>query len=590
MQLWDSLQSIKDKDAKDKDADDKDLKDKDAQNKVGPAKDKVLFVFSINGQKSYCGLAEMSGPWKPATENIEGFRIKSDGTSRTWGYVRLALIVTAVLTCNSVIPITWFYIKNVSYNWFRHIKNPYNDQDIVNMWNGMHFPSEVAREVVELIIRLPHFTNVMCWRLDRPYDPYRPVLDASHIDPTAGYGKRINNTAGMLENVRPTGRGHGRGQNGGQGGHSTRGNALAVANWRQHQERPQQARGFNVVAPNTAPTHPQGGAKHIAASATPPNLDGHTSPGPHPGQLVPCVLNRFGNYVPVTPGGGMANSPMASDSNSLMGHTPRGTTPARGGGSIVRGSGRGGHQGSVRGGHHVARGNLNVVNSPAGGARVAPTPQAAPNHQSFAGFINPQLRHMNPNTGFEDPFAGSRNGANAQTVPGGQIAAFQRAVPTANFVPQHVATQAAVNSAPYSNLTTNTYTPAHGGGVALAPASSYRPSMVQPFPMPNEGLVHHEMAKDGVKTAAGYQIYPTPTDPVHEARDAVISPTPTNPTREAKNVMNTTDVERLNMEYLEHLHREAAIKRQMVGMQIQKAGAALPEYLTETPKSGRKED
>jgi hypothetical protein len=95
MQLWEARESAKTKDANDKTGDDKDandrgandkeVEDKDAKAKVGVAKDKILFVFSINGQKSYCGLAEMSGPWKPAAENIEGFRIKKDGTSRTWG-------------------------------------------------------------------------------------------------------------------------------------------------------------------------------------------------------------------------------------------------------------------------------------------------------------------------------------------------------------------------------------------------------------------------------------------------------------------------------------------------------------------------
>lgn len=48
-------------------------------------KDKIILIFSVNGQKSYCGLAEMSGPWKEAEGGIEGFKIKKDGLSRSWG-------------------------------------------------------------------------------------------------------------------------------------------------------------------------------------------------------------------------------------------------------------------------------------------------------------------------------------------------------------------------------------------------------------------------------------------------------------------------------------------------------------------------
>lgn len=29
------------------------------------ASEKVLFLFSVNGSKKFCGVAEMCGPWKP---------------------------------------------------------------------------------------------------------------------------------------------------------------------------------------------------------------------------------------------------------------------------------------------------------------------------------------------------------------------------------------------------------------------------------------------------------------------------------------------------------------------------------------------
>ena len=496
------------------------------------------------------------------------------------------------------------------------------------MWNGMHFPCEVAREVVELIVRRPHFTNVMCWRLDRSYDPYMPVLDAFQLDPTTGDGKRITNPGRMLEYGRPTGHGHVRGPNGGPAGQSTRGNAFSVANWRQPQEHPQQTGGSNVGGPNAAPTFRQGGTKHIAASATPPNLDGHTSPGPLPGQLVACRLDDSGNYVPVTPGGGMANSPMASDTNSLMSRTPRGPTPGRGAGLNHRGNGRGGSQaargnlngvntpgggasmyrGNNSGGHQATRGNLSGfnndgVNTPGGGVRIAPTPLTVPGQHSSTGLVKPQLHHMKSNTGFEDPFASPRQlvqanamanmthrAGNAQGMPGSQIAAFQRVVPSANFVPQHVAAQVAFATAPHSYATANVHTPAHSGGVALGVPTPYRPPGITLSRMPDPSQVKQEVTKNVATTPAGYQIYPTPTDPMHVPRDAVVSPTPTNSTREAKNAMRTTDVERLQMEYLEHLSREATIKREVAAIRLQKAGGALLGQVTEESKSGRKDD
>jgi len=36
------------------------------------ADDKVLLLFSVNGTKQYCGLAELSGPWEPNV-SVEGW-------------------------------------------------------------------------------------------------------------------------------------------------------------------------------------------------------------------------------------------------------------------------------------------------------------------------------------------------------------------------------------------------------------------------------------------------------------------------------------------------------------------------------------
>lgn len=44
---------------------------------------KVLLLFSVNGQKSYCGMAEMMGAWTKGG-NHEGWKDKNDGT-RSFG-------------------------------------------------------------------------------------------------------------------------------------------------------------------------------------------------------------------------------------------------------------------------------------------------------------------------------------------------------------------------------------------------------------------------------------------------------------------------------------------------------------------------
>ena len=46
--------------------------------------DFVLLLFSINGGKSYCGLAKLTGPWIPGI-SIEGW-VGEEGGSRVMGY------------------------------------------------------------------------------------------------------------------------------------------------------------------------------------------------------------------------------------------------------------------------------------------------------------------------------------------------------------------------------------------------------------------------------------------------------------------------------------------------------------------------
>ena len=47
------------------------------------ADEKIFLLFSVNGYKSYCGLAEMTGPYTLGG-NLEDFERKSD-SSINWG-------------------------------------------------------------------------------------------------------------------------------------------------------------------------------------------------------------------------------------------------------------------------------------------------------------------------------------------------------------------------------------------------------------------------------------------------------------------------------------------------------------------------
>lgn len=54
----------------------------------------IFLLVSINGQKSYCGLAIMSGPWKATGPGeLEGWEEKDEGT-KTMGYVVLLSFIT----------------------------------------------------------------------------------------------------------------------------------------------------------------------------------------------------------------------------------------------------------------------------------------------------------------------------------------------------------------------------------------------------------------------------------------------------------------------------------------------------------------
>jgi hypothetical protein len=82
------------------------------------------------------------------------------------------------------------------------------------------------------------------------------------------------------------------------------------------------------------------------------------------------------------------------------------------------------------------------------------------------------------------------------------------------------------------------------------------------------------MVKQLSATPNGHQIYLTPTDPL----------------REPKRAETASDVKRLHREYLERLRREAAIDRELAGLDLEEAGVSLTGHVKDESKSDRKGD
>lgn len=550
--------------------------------------DKIVLVFSVNGQKSYCGLAEMSGAWKQTVGIPEGFKIKKEGKEQKWGYVTpTSNLITGANECRTM-PITWIFVKNVSYYWFRDIQNPHSNQDIVNMWNGMHYPSKVAREVVERIIHRPHFTNVLAWRQDQSYDPFYPVLEASQIDPLAGVNGMMDTMPRLLEDVHPTGPLQNRESTAGHGFQSTRASALSITNWRKPQEYAK---------------HGEGSAKRSNASSTPPNLDGHASPRPKQGELVLCKVDDAGNFVPVTPSGGAEKTPVASlNANLIEMDTPRGSSPSfvpkpRANNHPARApipAFRGG-----RGGNAAVRGNFHAVNDAEGAIRVTSTPPVVRKQPSFAGYVGPQIRRMKSDMGLEDPFGTPRTTTQGDALPkvmnrnrGAPLvnSAFQRSMNSANFAPQGVAisniaanpiTESVGVAALYNNSTSEEHAQGISGGVMLDPPSSNGHMTNKPSRVQVQESVNLSMARRDF-TPTGRHIYPSPID------QAFVK-SPTEHVAEKRSDKSMSEAE-IDAEYTEYLLRQSVLQSELMGLKFKQAGVDMPEHLKTVIAAGSKRD
>lgn len=462
----------------------------------------------------------------------------------------------------------------------------------------MHYPSEIAREVVERIIARPHFTNVLAWRQDQTYDPFRPVLEAAQIDPLAIDAKKRDSPQKLIENGCPTSQGQTRGNGSMRGAQSNRASALSLTSWRRPSNRRQED-GEAAIKGKTASFHHDTGVKQ---SSTPPNLDGHISPRPKQGQLVMCKVDSSGNLIPVTPNGGKAQAPIASSKDSLINQD----TPRRGSSALDQSkarstSSRGGFP-SFRGGRGGnSRGSFRGVSNTEGAYRVSSTPPLSREQQSRDG---PQIRRMKSDIGLEDPFGTPRTTTQGTAVPGfvrqssnthtatinNTSGNLQHAASTAIFVPHSkaipVAKPVSVNKSTgltvsHGNGVSSSHAGDVSGGVMLQAHSPQSPVVDTPSRPPGQTSIKADASKRDF-TPTGHQIYPSPID-----QAATRSPSE-HVSEKKSNKSKPAAEEEVTAEYENFLIRQQTLEAELMSIKFQKAGLPVPENLKTAIAAGAK--
>lgn len=314
-------------------------------------------------------------------------------------------------------------MKNVTYERFKDVDHPNNQQPVYNMWNGMHFPEGTGPEVMKKYIKTPHFTNVLCWDPTGEYDP-RQIPQGFQLDPIV-----FPPTNGAL--TRRGGHQNLRGRALGRGG-------LPINPSYRPQPEPEvesQNQGYAIQHDEM----PQND-KDVPGPLT---LDGHAGPTLAPGTKVTCIVDVHGNYVPIsesldTPGGNTRVDQTRDTARPLgrnLREQPQAPSPnMRGGFNNARGGFQGGYaaRGGLAGLHGTRSFNEaypmhgqrapGYVGSP--GAQQQP-PTGLGNHAAPRG-----LHRAKTSYDLGQNFAEQYQPAN---VP--DFARFTRAAPVANFTP-----------------------------------------------------------------------------------------------------------------------------------------------------------
>ncbi|KAK3676055.1 hypothetical protein LTR78_004247 [Recurvomyces mirabilis] len=292
--------------------------------------EKVLLLFAVTSSGQFCGVAEMSGPWDK-NHSIEGW---NDDTHESVGSI----------------PVTWIYVKNVTFGKFNHLRTGKKDLAVSNTWNGMHLESAVGRQTIQIYAESPHISNILAFTPAQAQEEAAKYAQRNlQKQAQAAFYNSSNDFIGPgpsdVRNFRNI--------------TAPQRNVLASNNWRAQENAFRQATGYGAgIAMPMQPSTPSRNG--------PPAFDGagdvaNTSTS---GGLFTCIVDGHGNYIPVNP----------PTSNSYAAQPIMGTGDWNGNqrfqqnsrsidsfdGSLMQ---RGGYRGGPRGGHRGGKGNVTHVHN-----------------------------------------------------------------------------------------------------------------------------------------------------------------------------------------------------------------------------------
>lgn len=224
-----------------------------------------------------------------------------------------------ILMFCSTIPLTWLYVKNVPYGKFSGLVQKRTGIVVTNMWNGMHFGSEVGRKVIKTFVEAPHFSNVLAWpKTAQEYAQERRDARPNYSDAQMHNDRKMQKQP--AQHARAVRDNQGAQKGGGrQAGRREVTPAMACNNWR---DRAGQQQDVGPIEGGGRNHHPTPMAPR-SAYTTPPTFDGpaDTANASQPGQIVQCYVDAHGNFVPVNQSPQLAGGafPMSFDNGPSPG-------------------------------------------------------------------------------------------------------------------------------------------------------------------------------------------------------------------------------------------------------------------------------
>ncbi|KAK4554685.1 hypothetical protein LTR86_008187 [Recurvomyces mirabilis] len=358
--------------------------------------EKVLLLFAVVSSGQFCGVAEMSGPWDK-NHSIEGW---NDDTHESVGSI----------------PVTWIYVKNVTFGKFNHLRTGKKDLAVSNTWNGMHLESAVGRQTIQIYAESPHISNILAYTPEHAQEEAAKFAQRNfQKQAQAAYYNSSNDFTGPgpsdVRNFRNI--------------TAPQRNVLTSNNWRAQENAFPQATGYGVGT--AMPMQP-----FTPARNGPPAFDGagDVANTPTTGGLFTCIVDDHGNYIPVNPptsnsytaqpimGTGSWNGNQRFQQNSRSIDSFRGPPMQRGGY-------RGGLRGGPRGGKvNVTNIHYNIIN-------------VSPDNSESTGSPR-RLQNAASSTSMSSYVANGLSSARSSSL--------QHAVSVAEFVPKSLANRSLLQS------------------------------------------------------------------------------------------------------------------------------------------------